>query len=226
MTTARIRPATVTATLLASACLLLTACQGSGTSAASASAPSSGASAASSASAGAVAASPVSDGGPAATATASAGVPLAVDPVRCTAESLTASPAEAQPSDAATSTYDDFVKLTNTGGHTCTLTGFPTVAVAGEGDPTRNRPLKVTRRGTAHPVRLAPGHSAWLRLTFRVVMGEADGYCASGATPTSAPTLVIGGFANGGAIQIGSVNRGFGECDDVVWVAPFLGTRP
>jgi hypothetical protein len=173
-----------------------------------------------------VSASPVSDSGPTATPTASAAAPLPVDPVRCTPESLTAAPAQTQPSNAATSTYDEDIKLTNSSGHTCTLQGFPTVAYAGEGDPSHNRPLKVTPRGAAHTLRLVPGHSAWLRLTFRVVMGEADGYCASGATPTAAPTMVVG-LHNGGGIQIGSDGGGnFAECDDVVWASSFLAAHP
>jgi hypothetical protein len=209
-------------TLLSTACLALTACQGAAAAGSAGAAP-------------AVSQSPTSTPTPQATATdAPAPTPTAtrtgtttvpVDLVRCAPENLTAAPAQSQPSNAATSTYDEDVKLTNSGHSACELRGFPTVAVAGEGDPTHNRPLKVTQRGAAHAVRLAPGQSAWLRLSFRVVMGEADGYCASGATPTSAPTLVVG-LGNGGGIQVESADGVFAECDDVVWASTFLTTHP
>jgi hypothetical protein len=211
-------------TLLSTACLALTACQGAAAVGSAGTAP-------------AVSQSPTSastptpqgtDTGapaPAPTATRTGTTTVPVDLVRCAPENLTAAPAQPQPSNAATSTYDEDIKLTNSGHSTCELRGFPTVAVAGEGDPTRNRPLKVTQRGAVHAVRLAPGQSAWLRLSFRVVMGEADGYCASGATPTSAPTLVIG-LGNGGGLQVEPADGVFAECDDVVWASSFLTTHP
>ncbi|MEY9871368.1 hypothetical protein ABH931_000833 [Streptacidiphilus sp. MAP12-33] len=211
------------AVLLSTACLALTACQGAAAAAGTAVSP------AATQSAPVVYPTEAPTGGttPAAapsTTTATGAGTVPVDLVRCAIADVTAAPAEPQPSNAATSTFDEDVKLTNSGHSACELKGFPTVAVAGEGDPTRNRPLKVTARGAAHAIRLAPGQSAWLRLSFRVVMGEADGYCASGATPTSAPTLVVG-LGNGG-LQIESANGGFAECDDVVWASSFQTSHP
>ncbi|MFJ7588651.1 DUF4232 domain-containing protein [Streptomyces sp. NPDC097617] len=77
-------------------------------------------------------------------------------------------------------------------GPACELRGFPTVALSGQGSPDRNAPLRVVPRGGARPVLLAQGGSASTVLTFTPVLGEADGYCASGAEPTTAPSLVVG----------------------------------
>ncbi|WP_042387218.1 DUF4232 domain-containing protein [Streptacidiphilus melanogenes] len=212
-------------TLLSTTCLALTACQGAASADPTGAAPAASQSPTST-SAPTPQATPTDTGAPVATPTATrtGASTVPVDLVRCAPENLTAAPAQPQPSNAATSTYDEDVKLTNSGHSACELKGFPTVAVAGEGDPTHNRPLKVTPSGAAHAVRLAPGQSAWLKLSFRVVMGEADGYCASGATPTSAPSLVVG-FGNGG-IQVGPADGTFAECDDVVWASSFLTTHP
>ncbi|MFD3555102.1 DUF4232 domain-containing protein [Streptomyces goshikiensis] len=84
------------------------------------------------------------------------------------------------------------VTVVNKGSKPCTLSGFPTVAIAGQGSPDRNKPLGVTRQGSAKPVQLAPGGRAVTTITFAPVLGEADGYCASGAKPTVAPTMVLG----------------------------------
>ncbi|MCX5149701.1 MULTISPECIES: DUF4232 domain-containing protein [unclassified Streptomyces] len=84
------------------------------------------------------------------------------------------------------------ITVTNQGSKACVLNGFPTVAVAGQGSPDKNRPLQVTRQGAARPVQLAPGGHAAARLTFTPVLGEADGYCTSGADPTVAPSMVVG----------------------------------
>ncbi|MEU7552861.1 DUF4232 domain-containing protein [Streptomyces sp. NPDC044571] len=84
------------------------------------------------------------------------------------------------------------ITVVNKGRKPCVLTGFPTVALAGLGSPAKNRPLNVVRQGKAAPVRLAVGGRASTQLSFTPVLGEADGYCVSGATPTVAPTLVVG----------------------------------
>ncbi|MFD6468107.1 DUF4232 domain-containing protein [Streptomyces goshikiensis] len=84
------------------------------------------------------------------------------------------------------------VTVVNKGSKPCTLSGFPTVALAGQGSPDRNKPLSVARQGSAKPVQLAPGGRAVTTITFTPVLGEADGYCASGAKPTVAPTMVLG----------------------------------
>ncbi|MFF4319195.1 DUF4232 domain-containing protein [Streptomyces sp. NPDC001568] len=117
------------------------------------------------------------------------------------------------------------VSVTNTSSQPCALTGFPTVAGAGHGSPDKNRPLTVTRSGTAGPVTLAPGARAWTKLTFVQVQGEADGYCVSGATPSSFPTLVLG-VPGAGAHQIAMDDGVFAECDDKVTVTAFSAGKP
>ncbi|WP_030195774.1 DUF4232 domain-containing protein [Streptomyces sp. NRRL S-87] len=124
-----------------------------------------------------------------------------------------------------TGTGAAIVSVTNTSSHTCTLRGFPTVAGAGNGSPDKNRPLAVTRSGTAAKVPLAPGGSAWTKLTFVQVQGEADGYCVSGATPSSYPTIVLG-VPDAGKHQIAMVDGVFAECDDTVTVTAFSSVKP
>lgn len=98
------------------------------------------------------------------------------------------------------------VTVVNDGAKPCVLRGFPTVALAGQGSPDRNKPLAVVRQGEARPVQLAAGGRATTLLTFTPVLGEADGYCASGAEPTVAPSLVVG--VGGGALQSAPADGG------------------
>ncbi|WP_377269655.1 DUF4232 domain-containing protein [Peterkaempfera sp. SMS 1(5)a] len=143
----------------------------------------------------------------------------------CGYTQLVASAAQQLPSSTPKGTWAVRVPLVNDGPQPCVLKGFPTVALAGQGSPERNRPLKVTTEGVAHPVQLAVGGRAWVRLTFRQVLGEADGYCPSGATPLAAPSLVLG--VGGGKLQLGMEGGGnFAECDDTVRTTAFLATRP
>lgn len=171
---------------------------------------------------------------PAASASAAASAPTAAPGsgsptaavARCGAGDVTVSSAQqAKVRPDGTGTGAAVVGVTNTSGHACTLEGFPTVAGAGNGSPDRNVPLAVTRTGTAAPVRLAPGGRAWTKLTFVQVQGEADGYCASGATPAVHPTLVIG-LPQAGSHQVGLDDGQFAECDNKVTVTPLTATRP
>ncbi|MFE3766783.1 DUF4232 domain-containing protein [Streptomyces sp. NPDC059104] len=84
------------------------------------------------------------------------------------------------------------VTVTNTGSKPCTLKGFPTVGLAGLGSPGSNKGLTVVRQGQAGTVQLPVGGKATTLLTFTPVLGEADGYCASGGKPMVAPTIVVG----------------------------------
>ncbi|MEW2416571.1 DUF4232 domain-containing protein [Streptomyces sp. NPDC046866] len=84
------------------------------------------------------------------------------------------------------------ITVVNEGPKPCVLTGHPTVALAALGSPDRNKPLAVTREGTARPVLLRAGGTAETRVSFTPVLGEAEGYCASGARPAVAPSLVVG----------------------------------
>lgn len=112
------------------------------------------------------------------------------------------------------------VTVTNKGTKPCTLGGFPTVALAGQGSPERNKPLTVQRQGSDGAVRLAAGGRAVTHLTFTPVLGEAQGYCASGAAPFVAPSLVVG-FA-GIKEQVGSSDAaGFALCGNTVRATAF-----
>ncbi|MEV0413516.1 DUF4232 domain-containing protein [Streptomyces sp. NPDC050448] len=112
------------------------------------------------------------------------------------------------------------ITVTNQGPKPCVLRGFPTVAVAGQGSPDKNRPLQVARQGRARPVPLAAGGQASAQLSFTPVLGEAGGYCASGAEPTVAPSLVVG--IAGGRTQLAPDDGGeFALCGNNVRATAF-----
>ncbi|MFF1412964.1 DUF4232 domain-containing protein [Streptomyces sp. NPDC058289] len=118
------------------------------------------------------------------------------------------------------------VSVTNTSTSSCKVYGYPTVAAAGNGSPEKNKPLATTRTGPdATNVVLAPGARAWTKLTFVQVQGEADGYCASGATPGSYPTVVIG-VLGAGMHQIAMDDGVFAFCDDKVTVTAWSSVKP
>ncbi|MDX6764450.1 MULTISPECIES: DUF4232 domain-containing protein [Streptomyces] len=105
-------------------------------------------------------------------------------------------------------------------GPACQLRGFPTVALSGQGAPDRNTPLRVVPRGEARPVQLPQGGSASTVLTFTPVLGEADGFCASGAEPTTAPSLVVGVAGTG--FQVAPSDGGqFALCGNSVRATAF-----
>ncbi|MER7467509.1 DUF4232 domain-containing protein [Streptomyces sp. NPDC097981] len=117
------------------------------------------------------------------------------------------------------------VTVTNASKGACTLQGFPTVAGAGNGSPDKNVPLATTHSGSAAAVSLAPGARAWTKLTFVNVQGEADGYCVSGATPASFPTLVVG-VPGAGAHQIALDDGILALCDNKATVTAYSATKP
>lgn len=118
------------------------------------------------------------------------------------------------------------VSVTNTSKSACKVYGYPTVAAAGNGSPEKNKPLATTHTGPdAVNVVLAPGARAWTKLTFVQVQGEADGYCASGATPGSYPTVVIG-VLGAGKHQIAMDDGVFAFCDDKVTVTAWSSAKP
>ncbi|MER6257381.1 DUF4232 domain-containing protein [Streptomyces sp. NPDC001584] len=142
-------------------------------------------------------------GAPATAATAAA----------CTGDQLSATGAERPDT-----THVRFTVVNN--GPACQLRGFPTVALAGQGSPDQNKPLRVVPRGEARPVLLSQGGSASTVLTFTPVLGEADGYCASGADPTVAPSLVVGVAGTG--FQVAPSDGGqFALCGDTVRATAF-----
>ncbi|MER7685405.1 DUF4232 domain-containing protein [Streptomyces sp. NPDC097610] len=124
-----------------------------------------------------------------------------------------------------TGTGAAIVEFTNVSGKACTVQGYPTVAGAGNGSPEKNRPLKVTTTGGASTVKIAAGGKAWTKLTFVQVQGEADGYCKSGATPASYPTLVVG-VPGAGAHQVALTDGVIAECDDKVTVTALSAAKP
>ncbi|WP_158880087.1 DUF4232 domain-containing protein [Streptomyces sp. NRRL F-4428] len=112
------------------------------------------------------------------------------------------------------------VTVVNEGPGPCVLRGHPTVAVAGQGAPSRARSLTVVRQGPARPVRLEVGAAAQTRIGFVPVLGEADGYCASGAEPFAAPSMVIG--VAGSRLQLAPDDGGnFALCGDAVRATAF-----
>ncbi|MEU6234389.1 DUF4232 domain-containing protein [Kitasatospora sp. NPDC047058] len=160
---------------------------------------------------------------PAAPATGSAAPGTAAP--GCTAGELKADAHRAAKRPEGTGTGAAIVAFTNSSGHPCTLQGFPTVAGAANGSPDHNAPMAVTHTGSATPVLLAPGGKAWVKLTFVQVQGEADGYCVSGATPVTYPTLVLG-LPGAGAHQVALDDGQFAQCDNKVTTTPLLATSP
>ncbi|WP_328302424.1 DUF4232 domain-containing protein [Streptomyces sp. NBC_00435] len=117
------------------------------------------------------------------------------------------------------------ITVTNNGPEACVLEGFTAVALAGQGSPDRNKPLDVVPQGQQQAVRLAVGDRASTRLTFTPVLGEADGYCASGAEPTVAPSIVLG--VGGGGLQLAPDDGGqFALCGTTVHATAFRAGGP
>ncbi|MFZ3474800.1 DUF4232 domain-containing protein [Streptomyces sp. 4.24] len=117
------------------------------------------------------------------------------------------------------------ITVVNEGPGACVLKGHPAVALAGQGSPDRNKPLDVVREGRAGAVRLEAGDRAWTRLTFTPVLGEAGGYCDSGAEPGVAPSVVLG--VEGGGLQLAPDDGGnFALCDDAVRATAFRPATP
>ncbi|MGW3242161.1 DUF4232 domain-containing protein [Streptomyces sp. NPDC001070] len=144
----------------------------------------------------------------------------------CTADDVKVSDArQSAQRPAGTGTGAVVVGVTNASGHACAVSGFPTVAGAGNGSPGRNAPLTVRHTGSASSVRLAPGGTAWVKLTFVQVQGEGDGYCVSGAPPVTYPTLVLG-VPGAGAHQIAMADGEFAECDNTVTVTALSAREP
>ncbi|MFF8537920.1 DUF4232 domain-containing protein [Streptomyces sp. SAS_267] len=143
----------------------------------------------------------------------------------CAAESLKAFMYQADVRPQGTGTGAAIVEFTNMSGATCALQGYPTVAGAANGSPEKNHPLTVTRTGTSSKVTLAPAAKAWVKMTFVQVQGEADGYCVSGTTPVTYPTLVVG-LPSGGAHQLALEDGVLAECDNKVTVTAVTATKP
>ncbi|MFJ3925242.1 DUF4232 domain-containing protein [Streptomyces sp. NPDC090022] len=112
------------------------------------------------------------------------------------------------------------ITVLNEGPRPCVLKGHPTIALAGQGSPDRNKPLRVNRQGTARAVQLPVGGAAQTVVTFAPVLGEADGYCAAGGDPFVAPSMVVG--VAGGMLQLAPDDGGeFALCGDSVRATAF-----
>ncbi|MFJ7780688.1 DUF4232 domain-containing protein [Streptomyces yangpuensis] len=112
------------------------------------------------------------------------------------------------------------ITVVNEGSAPCVLRGHPAVALAGQGSPGNAKPLTVVRLGPARPVELPPGGAAQTRISFTPVLGEADGYCASGAEPFAAPSMVLG--VAGARLQLAPDDGGnFALCGTVVRATAF-----
>nr|WSX53678.1 DUF4232 domain-containing protein [Streptomyces sp. NBC_00974] len=152
---------------------------------------------------------------PAASAQEPAGLRVPAPP--CASEQLIANSAQR------TGSAQVRITVINDGPRACVLNGYPTVALAGQGSPDRNKPLNVIRQGHARAVRLAVGDRASTQLTFTPVLGEADGYCASGVRPTVAPSIVLG--VGGGGLQLAPDDGGqFALCGTSVHATAFRGS--
>ncbi|MEU7058089.1 DUF4232 domain-containing protein [Streptomyces sp. NPDC046197] len=143
----------------------------------------------------------------------------------CGASGLNASARQAADRPEGTGTGAAVVEFTNVSGKPCLLQGHPSVAGAANGSPQHSVPLQVTPKGSALPVRLAPGGKAWVKLTFVQVQGEADGYCKSGSKPVVYPTLVVG-LPGSGAHQVALDDGQFAECDNKVTVTAVSAVKP
>ncbi|MEV6683548.1 DUF4232 domain-containing protein [Streptomyces erythrochromogenes] len=112
------------------------------------------------------------------------------------------------------------VTVVNEGPTACVLRGHPTVALAGQGSPGSARALAVVREGGVRSVVLPVGGVAQTRIAFAPVLGEADGYCASGIEPFAAPSMVVG--VAGARLQVAPDDGGnFAVCGTVVRATAF-----
>lgn len=154
------------------------------------------------------------------------GTPAKHTTAHCTIKDVTVTPAhQAAKRPSGTGTGAAVVGVVNTSAHPCSVKGYVTVAGAGNGAPGKNVPLTVHHTGTAATVVLAPGAHAWTKLTFVQVQGEGGGYCKSGATPYSYPTVVIG-VPGAGAHQTAMDDGVFAGCDNTVTVTALSSVKP
>ncbi|MCT9104299.1 DUF4232 domain-containing protein [Streptomyces mirabilis] len=221
----RVATAMVTAS---AATLLMTACQPGGSPAGAGSSPSGAPVKPAASTSTSSSASPATPSTPAASATSGSPTHAATPSTgakACGLSDLKASMYQAAVRPDGTGTGAAIVEFTNVSGKACTVQGYPTVAGAGNGSPEKNRPLKVTTTGGVSTVKIAAGGKAWTKLTFVQVQGEADGYCKSGATPASYPTLVVG-VPGAGAHQIALTDGVIAECDDKVTVTALSAAKP
>ncbi|MGP9016880.1 DUF4232 domain-containing protein [Streptomyces sp. BR1] len=159
-------------------------------------------------------------------ASTGSGTPSKHTAAHCTIKDVKVTPAhQAAKRPSGTGTGAAVVGVVNTSAHPCSVKGYVTVAGAGNGAPGKNVPLTVHHTGTASTVVLAPGAQAWTKLTFVQVQGEGDGYCKSGSTPYSYPTMVIG-VPGAGAHQTAMDDGVFAECDNTVTVTALSSTKP
>ncbi|MCT9007895.1 DUF4232 domain-containing protein [Streptomyces rhizosphaerihabitans] len=232
----RVRGAALAMATLSAATLLMTACQPGADAAGSTASPSDKTAGPTASSAGSpspatssggtgTSAKPAGGSTPEAPVSASATSAAKTKTKTCAGESLKAFMYQADVRPAGTGTGAAIVEFTNMSGASCVVQGYPTVAGAANGTPEKNHPLAVTPTGSASKVVLAPGAKAWVKVTFVQVQGEGDGYCVSGSTPVTYPTLVVA-LPSGGAHQLALEDGVLAECDDTATVTAVTATKP
>ncbi|HEY0494882.1 MAG TPA: DUF4232 domain-containing protein [Kutzneria sp.] len=132
-------------------------------------------------------------------------------PPPCSPQVMTAGPGAKTPGD----TFSVTTTVKNTGTLTCSIDGYPTVAITGLPPATGDWPrkqLKVIQDGPADMVILAPGEGAMVTLTFT--------RCRAGQEPTQGPVVLLGVPHGGITLQLED-GSDFVECDDVVKATAF-----
>lgn len=130
----------------------------------------------------------------------------------CQPQSLRASPADKTTSG---KTVSVTTAVKNVGASTCTIQGYPQVAITALPPATGNWPRKqltVTKDGPSYPVTLVPGDGSFVTLTFN--------QCQAGQKPLEGPILLMG-VPDGGIEVTLADGSDFVECGDVVKTIAF-----
>ena len=133
-------------------------------------------------------------------------------PAACQPQSLRAAPADKTTSG---KTFSVTTAVKNVGASTCTIQGYPQVAITALPPATGNWPRKqltVVKDGPSYPVTLAPGDGSFVTLTFN--------QCQAGQNPLKGPILLMG-VPNGGIEVTLEDGSDFVECGDVVHTIAF-----
>jgi hypothetical protein len=133
-------------------------------------------------------------------------------PPPCPPQVMTAGPGAKTTADATVSVT---TTVKNTGTSTCSIDGYPTVAVTGLPPAVGDWPhkqLKVVQDGPADMVILAPGEGAVVTLTFT--------QCRAGQEPTEGSVVLLGVPHGGITLQLED-GSDLVECGDVVKATAF-----
>ena len=138
--------------------------------------------------------------------------PKPAAPAACQPQSLRAAPADKTTSG---KTFSVTTAVKNVGASTCTIQGYPQVAITALPPATGNWPRKqltVTKDGPSYPVTLVPGDGSFVTLTFN--------QCQAGQKPLEGPILLMG-VPDGGIEVTLADGSDFVECGDVVHTIAF-----